>query len=137
MKLKEEPYSFICNDCGEEFDIPENDDLCPYCYSNNIDHKDVRPNLKQLGKFYGKFDSCSYSKRDKYPIPDCKCFIIAMNSCYGSSGYWDGKTCNPDRHRATIYASANAAKKKIKFSSMNEYCYPFVEEANYINNEIV
>lgn len=136
MKL-ELVESFICQDCGEVFDIPENDDLCPYCYSDNVEHVDPEKELEHVKSFYDKFESCSYSKRDKYPIPDCKCFIIAMNSCYGSSGYWDGKTCNYDRKKATIFATANTAKKKIKFSSMNEYCDPFVEEVNYINNEIV
>ena len=135
--LKEDNL-FICQNCGEEFPVPENDDLCPFCYSYNITHKEPEDvELHYVDNFYGKTKSTSYSRRDNYPIPDCKCFVIAMNSCYGSSGYWDGKTCNPDKNHATIFATRNEAGKKIKFSKMNNYCDPVIEEVKLINNEII
>lgn len=134
MKL-ELAESFICNDCGEEFDIPENDDLCPYCYSNNIHH--YVQELDYVPNFYGRSQSVSYSVRDKHPIPDCKCFVIAMDSCYGAFGWWDGKQCNMNKKMATLFATAEDAKRKIHFSKMNSYCHPHVEEVNVINNEIV
>lgn len=135
IELLKENDSFICNDCGEEFDIPENDDLCPYCYSNNIHH--YSQELDYVPNFYGRFQSVSYSVRDKHSIPDCKCFIIAMDSCYGAFGWWDGKRCNMDKKMATLFATAEDAKRKIHFSKMNSYCHPHVEEVNVINNEIV
>lgn len=135
ITLLKEADSFICSDCGQQFTIPENGDLCPNCYGDNISH--YVNELDYVPNFYGRSQSVSYSVRDKHPIPDCKCFIIAMDSCYGAFGWWDGKQCNMDRQAATLFATKNDAKKKIQFSKMYEYCHPRVEEVTIINNEIV
>lgn len=137
--LKEED-SFICQNCGEEFPVPENDDLCPFCYNSNIVHKEPEDEdieLHYVNSFYGKNKSVSYSRRNNYPIPNCKCFVIAMNSCYGSSGWWDGRQCNTDKNKATIFAKREYAGEKIYFSGMNNYCDPAIEEVELIDNEII
>lgn len=125
----------ICKDCGEEFEQAVDGDLCPYCYSNNIDHEVVQ--LTYVDKFYGTNNSVSTNRRLMYPLPDCRCFIIAMDDCYGTSGYWNGKDCDPIKDNATIFTNQNVAYQKIQYSHMDQYCHPRVIEVSLVNNKIV
>lgn len=127
---------FKCDDCGEVFDYPTEDHLCPYCYNQNIQTVVVDKPLQMVKKFYGRNGSVSAAIRDEHPIEDCICFIICMVR-YGYSGYWDGRGCNPDKDMATIFVSQWEAERKIKYSNMTGYWDAYVEKVKLIDNHIV
>lgn len=136
---------FRCLYCDAEFDIPENDNLCPCCFSECIavnNRHNISSILWKLPRRYSKLfyngqKSVSYSTRQKKPIADRICYIIgSMYKVYYPT-YWDGYSFTDDANRAVIYATVKDARIKIYKSSMGQYCYPVVVEAKLFGGRVI
>ena len=120
---------FVCKDCGFEFDIPENGDLCPDCFSPNVDHtrsSRIVP-LKHIEFFPNKTRSKTYARRLTQEVPDALYYILVSRY-----GYVDGKQYVPDLQQATLYTTRIAAKKKIENSPLRGLSIREVEVRNNI-----
>lgn len=120
---------FVCKDCGFEFDIPENDDLCPDCFSSNIGHtKDIRIEpLKHIEFFPNGKRSKTYMMRRTQEVPNALYFILVSRY-----GYVDGKQYTADLQQATLYTTKIAAEKKIENSPLRGLNIKEVEVKNNI-----
>ena len=162
MKLNiNENSGLRCRDCGYQFIDPENDDLCPNCYSANIepyseieipDDTTIQKKLFTANKtnklemsrvFSNGSKSMSAKRREKNQISDCLCCVIWSKY---NAGYFCGDktvkvgdysykqpTFDKDRNKATIFSDAKSAYSKIEYGNLQQCT---VETVKLINNEI-
>lgn len=136
---------FRCLYCGYEFDTPENDDLCPECFSeciavnnrSNISHIMDKIKVTNNKLFYGNQQSVSYSTRQKKPIADRYCYIIGTSYRKYYPTYWNGTCFIDDPNQAVVYASEKYAQTKIYKSGMGNYCFPIVVKARLFGGNVI
>lgn len=120
---------FICKNCGFEFDIPENDDLCPDCFSSDIEHtKNNRiVSLNHIEFFPNKTRSKTYARRLTQEVPDALYYILVSRY-----GYVDGSKYVHDLQQSTLYTQKTAAYKKIENSPLIGLTIKEVEVRNNV-----
>lgn len=131
-----ESKGFHCNKCGEDFDVPDMDTMCPYCYSEDISvnvtdmESSETPTrlIRGVPLFYGTKRSSSYGSRVKKPIHNCTCYAIYMKMGYRSgyfAGVKDGLIQLTNVDLANLYIDRKEAEHKIYYANYDRFgAYP-------------